>query len=289
MRAALGVMGTVVIGAAKLFRDRVEWCDAFVEVLVRGLHTRLLLHDARILSEVGPYLGAALVLVALVVASRRGARPVEVRGPLMALALALLCVEFLKLAVCRDRPFPLEPVQHDSFPSGDTAQVALCAATALHLLALRRISRDWLKPGIALIGGTAAIVVGLSRIYLGRHWVSDVAASLLIGLIFWKLGPHWPASARKLGLVVAGIVVVVISGPRVVLPSPTSFEEQRHFELPVAAAVSPRDVYDDRRGSSWDFPLWMLEQQAGAEGTWLPSVLQRAADAALTTASGKRY
>jgi len=227
LQDALGVAGMVLLGAGIVFHEQVACYDAFVQGVVNGLDAGFVTHAARILSKAGPYLGAAMVLVALVIARGRGVRLGELRAPLMALTLALLCFEVLKLAVSRDRPFPLEPVQHDSFPSGDAAQVALCAATALHLLALRRIPRDWLGPATALVGATAAVAVGLARIYLGRHWVSDVAAGLLLGLVFWSAAPRWQASAAKLGLVVAGMMVLFIIGPRVVILKPRCFAAQR--------------------------------------------------------------
>ena len=237
---ALGVVAAVVLGSGAMLPDRVEWYDAYVDVLVSGLHARFPVHDARMLSNAAPYLGVAMVIVALFIATRRGARPIEVLRPLGALTLALLCVELLKLAVFRDRPFSLGPAQHDSFPSGDTAQVALCAATALHLVGLRRIARDWVGLGMVVVGATTAVAIALARIYLGRHWVSDVAASLLIGLVFWSVAPRWPVSMRKIALVVAGIVVIVMSGPPLMLPSPMAFDDLPNFELPVRGQASWR-------------------------------------------------
>jgi len=182
----------MALAAGALFRVRLEWYDAYAEELVSRLHSGLALHAAWTISQVGPYFGAAMVFVALVVARQRGARVGELTRPLATLAFGLLCVELLKLAVYRDRPFNLiGRAPHDSFPSGDTAQVALCAATALHLGAPRRIARDWFQAGIALVGSSAALTVALSRVYLGRHWLSDVTASLLIGLAFWGLAPVW--------------------------------------------------------------------------------------------------
>jgi membrane-associated phospholipid phosphatase len=246
----LGIIGALALGMGVLYRDRLEWYDAYVDVLVSGLRARFGVHDARILSDAGPYLGAALVFVALLVARRRDARPGELLRPLTALAVALLCVELLKLAIYRDRPFNLGPAQHDSFPSGDTAQVALCAATALHLVALRRITRDWLRWGLALIGATAAIAIAISRVYLSRHWVSDVAASLLIGVLFWSAAPRWRVSLRKLALAVSAIAVLAMSGPPLTLPSPMTFDDQRHFELPPATGV-PRDGQGQRGSRVW--------------------------------------
>ena len=265
----LAIVGAV--GLAAVLRNRIEWYDAYVEVLVSELHTRFGVHGARMLSDMGPYLGAAMVLVALGIARRRGARVAEMLRPLAALGVALLCVELLKLAVFRERPFSLGPAQYDSFPSGDTAQAALCGATALHLISLRRITRDWLWPGMAVVGVTIAVAIAVSRVYLGRHWMSDVAASLVIGLVFWSVAPRWPFSVRKLAVVVTAIVVTVMWGPSLVLPSPMTFDNRVHFELPVAAGGSARDGHDEGL-TSWRF------RTAAAEYSLMQLELVPAAD-----------
>src|SRR5207244_11604539 len=105
-------------------RDRLEWYDAYAEVFVSGLRSALAVQNARTISQVGPYFGIVMVIIGLLVARRRGATLGELARPLVTLGFALLCVEFLKLAVYRDRPFNLGSLQHDSFPSGDTAQAA---------------------------------------------------------------------------------------------------------------------------------------------------------------------
>jgi membrane-associated phospholipid phosphatase len=237
--------------------DRLEWYDAHIEVLVSDLHRQFTVHGARILSQAGPYLGAAMVLVALLVARRRGAPARELLRPLTALAVALLCVEFLKLAIDRQRPFAFGPAQHDSFPSGDTAQVALCAATALHLIALRRLPRDWLRWGMALVGATTAVAIAVARVYLGRHWTSDVAASLLLGILFWAVDPRRLGSVTKLAVAVIALVVVGMSGPRLVVPSPMTFDDQPHFELPPVAAGGQGD------GGRIAWHFWTSEARYG--------------------------
>ena len=58
----LGVVAAVALGSGAMLRDRVEWYDAYVNVLVSGLHARFPVHDARMLSNAGPYLGIAMVI-----------------------------------------------------------------------------------------------------------------------------------------------------------------------------------------------------------------------------------
>jgi len=72
-----------------------------------------------------------------------------------------------------------------SFPSGHS-MASLCLGTALAYLALR----SEMRPGTKVLAVTAcalyALAVGVSRVYLGVHWPSDVLAS-------WLLGGAWLA------------------------------------------------------------------------------------------------
>ncbi|MEZ2390219.1 phosphatase PAP2 family protein [bacterium RCC_150] len=125
---------------------------------------------------------------------------VVLRRPLAALAFGStvaagwLSSEIGKIIVARQRP-PGAMTQalivesgHDSFPSGHTAFAAALVWGAVLILAHTRIQRAV----TGVIGGVFAVVVALSRLYLGVHYPSDVAGSLLIstaGVLFWL--PLW--------------------------------------------------------------------------------------------------
>ena len=99
-----------------------------------------------------------------------------------------LLVRLLKEASSRDRPDlfpPLEVVSSYSFPSGHTFAAALAWGLVAGIAAARFTGpARWLPwLGWTLIVG----VVGASRIYLGVHYASDVAGSLLVG-IAWIIG-----------------------------------------------------------------------------------------------------
>lgn len=92
----------------------------------------------------------------------------------------------LKLAYQRPRPdlvVPLVRVDSFSFPSGHATLAAVffggVAAIVFHVTP-RRGARASAVAAAVLVAGS----VGLSRVYLGVHWATDVAAGFLIGL-FW--------------------------------------------------------------------------------------------------------
>ncbi len=105
-------------------------------------------------------------------------------GPLLlAVGLAsLINTGILKKAIPRERPsnlpdaLPQESFFHNSFPSGHTATSFAIALTILFLT--WRTPRAWWG-AIALVW---AALVGLSRIYRGVHWPSDVLGGALVGL-----------------------------------------------------------------------------------------------------------
>lgn len=100
---------------------------------------------------------------------------------LAAMALGLLCTNVaLKPLVGRDRPWlhvagliPLvnEP-DPNSFPSGHT-----CAAFAAGMVWLRALPWRWGR----VLAVALAVCMGLSRLYVGVHYPSDVIAGALVG------------------------------------------------------------------------------------------------------------
>jgi membrane-associated phospholipid phosphatase len=96
----------------------------------------------------------------------------------------------LKMFFARMRPdlaSALVALQSYSFPSGH-AMGSFIAFGALAYLALRQ-PWPWAAKSAGLaIAMTIVVLVGLSRVYLGVHWASDIAGG-------WSAGAVWLASA----------------------------------------------------------------------------------------------
>ena len=70
-----------------------------------------------------------------------------------------------------------------SFPSGHSLNSAALAGIVAYLL-LRRQQRAWLRALTIALALAFAVTMGLTRVYLGHHWLTDV-------LVAWALGTAW--------------------------------------------------------------------------------------------------
>ncbi|HEU4669021.1 MAG TPA: phosphatase PAP2 family protein, partial [Arthrobacter sp.] len=107
--------------------------------------------------------------------------PVNAFATGMVAAGAWVSSELFKLLVARHRPDPsalfnplLPEPGTDSFPSG---HAALACALAIAVFLLARGTR-WQRPA-AILGIAVAVLVAFTRVYLGVHYPTDVAASFL--------------------------------------------------------------------------------------------------------------
>jgi len=74
-----------------------------------------------------------------------------------------------------------------SFPSGH-ALIAVSIYGALIFIILKRVKVNWLKYALSALLVILILLISLSRIYLGVHYPTDVAAGLFLGifiLYFW--------------------------------------------------------------------------------------------------------
>jgi undecaprenyl-diphosphatase len=92
----------------------------------------------------------------------------------------------LKIGFNRPRPELVPhatPVHTASFPSGHAMLSAVVYLT-LGVLLARTQSAPRVKAYIILVSLTLTLLVGISRVYLGVHWPTDVIAG-------WSLGSAW--------------------------------------------------------------------------------------------------
>ena len=138
------------------------------------------------LTELGSTGVVAFVAVLLLVVELLAGRPRLGLAAAATIGLAALVNGGAKQVVDRVRPDVLPPIVVEpgySFPSGHAALSMVAYGIVAVLLARQRGLPSWLRVvGIAL---AAALVVGIgiSRVYLGAHFPSDVLGGWLLGAV----------------------------------------------------------------------------------------------------------
>ena len=85
--------------------------------------------------------------------------------------------------------------------------------------------RDFVRAAIVTGGALFVIAVAFTRLYVGLHWLSDVTASMLLGLSFGGMFSARPIIRRRLGDALAlpvllALYLAVAGGVRLTAPSP---------------------------------------------------------------------
>jgi diacylglycerol kinase family enzyme/membrane-associated phospholipid phosphatase len=154
----------------------------------------------------------------------------------------------LKAWVARPRPVSGEHVNGWSYPSGHAGEIA-CAAALLTVLTFRQLRPGRLRAAVASIWVVVAVLVGVSRVFVGAHFPSDVVAGWLEGvLVVYVLG---------------ALFGIVNPRPRVIDERPLSSMPEHLRTL--AVIVNPIKIDSDAfrtkvtqaaRAAGWDDPIW---------------------------------
>ncbi len=120
---------------------------------------------------------------------------------LAALAIGFVSSEVIKEVTMRPRPFAV--LEHArlvvgappsyAFPSGHTTSAFAAASGAV--LAARRLLRRVPFWGWGMLA--LATAISYSRVYVGVHWPTDVAAGVILGLVSGWVGVHLAFRRRR--------------------------------------------------------------------------------------------
>ena len=112
----------------------------------------------------------------------------------VAVVVGLLMSSLLKSGFDRPRPDLVPHGSHtytSSFPSGRSMMAAVCYLTLASLLCAAHPERR-IKMYLVLVASVLTVLIGVSRVYLGVHWPTDVVAGWLAGTL-WALSAWWLA------------------------------------------------------------------------------------------------
>ncbi|MFF8289285.1 phosphatase PAP2 family protein [Streptomyces sp. NPDC016309] len=129
-----------------------------------------------------PWAMRVLVAVGVVWLWRHGERLLAVWAASVSV-LGSAVQQVLKAAVGRERPQwpdPVDSAHFSAFPSGHAMTAAVTCGLLLWLLSRSGAGRR-VRAVVLLVGLVSVVGVGLSRLYLGVHWASDVLGGWLLG------------------------------------------------------------------------------------------------------------
>jgi undecaprenyl-diphosphatase len=187
--AAAGlVFGLFVLLAREVGKGDTQRFDDAVRYTVRGVASPRLTGVLRWVTSLGSSLAlvpATLVAAAIFVRRRRNRAAILL---VVTMAGVTLLNWLLKVLFQRGRPVPffdLPLPSSYSFPSGH-ALASFCFYASLAALLTARTRRAGLRLAIWTSAALVIAAVGFSRIYLGVHYASDVAAGYGAGFV-WVL------------------------------------------------------------------------------------------------------
>lgn len=118
---------------------------------------------------------------------------------------SIILYNAVKALVARPRP-SIGPVVASAtgygFPSAHATQAAAVWG-ALAVLALRSLADRWARRAVTVAATALVVLIGVSRLYLGVHWATDVVSG-------WALGALW----------LAGLVTIVKVPPTAPIADP---------------------------------------------------------------------
>lgn len=142
-------------------------------------------------TQLGGLIGMSIITLAItitMVVRWRSRTPLILM--LIAVAGSLAMTSVGKVVVGRVRPPTSEAVPpfeySPSFPSGHTLNSTVIAGLVAYLL-LRRLSSTLSRTVTVVLAGTWAVAMGLSRVFLGHHWLTDVMMGWVLGLAWLAL------------------------------------------------------------------------------------------------------
>ena len=125
----------------------------------------------------------ASILVAWLIYASRSWRPLILVGGAAAVSITATTVG--KTLLGRTRPDHIDAVPpfefSPSFPSGHTLNTTVVIGVVVYLMCLQA-DKTWVRASVITAGAVFIIAMGLSRVFLGHHWMTDVIAAWLLGL-----------------------------------------------------------------------------------------------------------
>jgi len=175
----------VQIGVKTLINYLKKFDDFFIHLINSKIKNKYLDKIMFRVTDLGGAIFTSIFAMGLLIFGNKEIKMIGLEA-IFALSFGQIFVQSLKRLMSRERPYKIIKQLHTfgielrdySFPSGHTtASFSLATTLAVNL------------PKLAVIVLLLALVIGMSRIYLGVHYPTDVVAGIILG-IFASLTIH---------------------------------------------------------------------------------------------------
>jgi membrane protein DedA with SNARE-associated domain/membrane-associated phospholipid phosphatase len=160
--------------------------DDLAADIAQRLRHEMLVDVAKVVTELGSLPVAIAIALATAIWAVVRRRPIESGALVIGVGLSYLFVHVAKAAYDRPRPEDmLIGASLSAYPSGHTAYAVTWVACATMLV---RAGMGWATRFAAVtVAIVIVVVVGLSRVYLRAHYLTDVLGGAALGVAVWAL------------------------------------------------------------------------------------------------------
>ncbi len=164
--------------------DNITQADQFVNALLYGLRNNIIIKIFGFITLFGESWVIILCVLATSVFLFLKNKKWQIMGLMLAVIGSIGFTYLLKLIFNRPRPINAIFLETSaSFPSGH-ATIAVSFYGFIAYLIIKKVNEKKYRVPVILSGIIIALLIGFSRLYLGVHYLSDVLAGYLIGLLW---------------------------------------------------------------------------------------------------------